>query len=90
VFGIGQVECVSYGVVCGMFYCGDSEKALINKDDHRDRELRVQLRRLVVETHLGHFFKSFPLIYAHRSNYFMHFRHLFIELLIQGGMTWAQ
>lgn len=41
--GIGQVECVSYGVVYGVSYCVGSEKALINKDDCQERELRVKL-----------------------------------------------
>jgi hypothetical protein len=51
VLGIGQLECVSYDVVCGMFYCVDSEKALINEDDRQERELRG----LVDNTHPGHF-----------------------------------
>ena len=54
-FGIGQLECVSYGIVCGMFYCVDNEKAMINEDDRQERELCVELRKLVVKTHLGHF-----------------------------------
>jgi hypothetical protein len=28
---------------------------MINKDARRDRELRVELRRLIVKTHPGHF-----------------------------------
>ena len=31
--GIGQLQCVSFGIVCGMFYYVDNEKSLINKDD---------------------------------------------------------
>jgi hypothetical protein len=55
---IGHLECVSYGVVCGMFYCVDIKKALINKDDSWVRELCVEQRKLVVETHLGRFWKK--------------------------------
>jgi hypothetical protein len=79
VLGIEQLECVSYGVVCGMFYCVDSEKTLINEDDHKDRELCI----LVVETRPRRFWKKIPLIYVQHSNYFMHFRHLFIKHIIQ-------
>ena len=53
--GIGQLECLSCGVVCSMFYCVDFEEALINDDDRQKQELRVELRRLVIETHLGCF-----------------------------------
>ena len=28
VLGIGQLECVLYGIVCSVFYCVDNEKAL--------------------------------------------------------------
>ena len=45
--GIGQLECVSYGVVCGVFYCVESEKALISEDGCR--KLRIELRKLVFE-----------------------------------------
>ena len=76
VLGIGQLECVSYDVVCGMFYCVDSEKVMINEDAPQDRELRVELRRLIVETHPGRYWNSFPLIYACRSNHFMCLRRL--------------
>ena len=38
--GIGQLVCVSYDVVCGMFYYVDCEKAMINEDDRQERELR--------------------------------------------------
>jgi len=31
--GIGQLQCVSYDIVCDMFYCLDCKKALINKED---------------------------------------------------------
>ena len=48
-------ECVSHDVVCVMFYYVDNEKALISDDDYQERELRVELLRLVVETHLGRF-----------------------------------
>ena len=51
--GIEQLECVSYSVVYGVSYYVDSEKALINDDDRQERELRVKLCRLIVETHLG-------------------------------------
>jgi hypothetical protein len=48
---IGQLECVSYGVVCGMSYYAHNEKALINKKMiERKRELRVKLHNLIVET----------------------------------------
>jgi hypothetical protein len=43
--GIGQLECVSYDVVCSMFYYVDCEKALINEDDRQKRELR----RLIIK-----------------------------------------
>ena len=59
--GIGQLECVSYDVVYGMFHCVDCENAMINKDDHQRHELRVELRKLVVETHLGRFWNGFSL-----------------------------
>ena len=49
--GIGQLECVSYDVVCGMFHCGDNEKVTINEDDRLKRQLHI----LVVETHLERF-----------------------------------
>ena len=39
--GTGQLECVSDGVVCGLFYHVDSEKALISEDDRQERELCV-------------------------------------------------
>jgi hypothetical protein len=45
---IGQLECVSYGIMCDIFYCVDSEKVLISEDNRRERELHVQLCRLVV------------------------------------------
>ena len=80
--GIGQLECVSYGVVCGLFYCADNEKVLISEDNRQEQELCVQLCRLVIETHLRHFLNVFSLIYARCSNYFMHFTCLFIERLI--------
>jgi hypothetical protein len=35
------IECVSDGVVYGMSYCVDSEKALFNEDDCQECELRV-------------------------------------------------
>ena len=81
--GVGRLECVSYGIVRGMFYCVDSEKVLISEDNRRERELYVQLCRLVVETHPGRFLNVFPLIYARCSNYFMIFMLLFIERIIQ-------
>ena len=70
---IGQLKCVSYGVVCGMFYSVDSEKALISEDDHQELELRDKLHRFVVEARLGHFWNViFSLIYAHCTYYFRH------------------
>ena len=57
--GIGQLECVSYGIVCGVFYCVDSDKALISEDDHQERELRVKLCRFVVKTCPGRFWNVF-------------------------------
>ena len=40
---------------------------MINEDDCQDRELRVELRSLIVETHHGRFWKkNSPLIYARR------------------------
>ena len=56
---IGQLECVSYDIVCGVFYYVDCERALINKDDYQNHELHIELRKLVVETHLGHFLNGF-------------------------------
>jgi hypothetical protein len=80
VLGIGQLECVSYDVVCGMFYCIDIEEVLINEDDRHDCELC----RLVVEIHPTRFLDGFsPKFYARHSNYFMPFMCLFIECLIQ-------
>ena len=73
---IGQLKCVSYGVVCAMLYCVvDSQKALISEDDCQERELHI-------ETHPGHFWKFFSLIYARYSIYFMRFIYLFIHYII--------
>ena len=69
--GIGQLECVSYGVVCGVSYCVDNEKALIIKDDCQECEMSVKLHILIIETHLGRFRKKNSLLYACRSNYFI-------------------
>ena len=78
-FGIEQLECVSYGIVCGMFYCVVNEMALINEDECHERELR----KLVVKTQPRSFWNViFSLICARYSNYFMYFRCLFIERLI--------
>ena len=44
-------SCVSYDVVCGMFYYVGCGKAPISEDDRQKRELR----RLVVQTRLGRF-----------------------------------
>ena len=44
---IAQLECVSYGVVCGVSYCFDNEKALIGKDDCHERKHRVTLHTLI-------------------------------------------
>jgi hypothetical protein len=46
---------VFHMVLCGIFHCVDSEKALINEEDRQERELHVELRMLVVETHPGRF-----------------------------------
>ena len=54
-------ESVLYGVMCGMFHCVDCEKALINEDNRQERKLRIELCRLVVETHLGCFWNVFSL-----------------------------
>jgi hypothetical protein len=78
---IGQLGCVSYELVCGVFYCVESGKAPISEDDSQERELRVELHKLVVETSPGRFWNFFLLIYVH-SNYFMRFMRLFIERLI--------
>lgn len=75
-------ESVSYGVMCGMFYYVDCEKALINEDNRQERKLRIELSRLVVKTHLGCFWNVFPLMYARCYNYFIHLMYLFIERLI--------
>ena len=80
VLKIEQLECVSYDIVCGVFYCVDNEKARINANDCHERKLRVGLRRLVIEMRLGHFQTVFfsLLNYARCSNCFMHFMRLFI------------
>lgn len=81
--GIGQMKCVPYGIVYGVSYCVDNGKALIREADHQERELCIKLHKLIVETHPGCFWNVFsPLVCARRSNYFMHFVHLFIECLI--------
>ena len=56
---IGQLECVSYGVVCGVFYYVDIEKALISTDNSQECKLRVRLHKLVVKMCLGHFWNVF-------------------------------
>jgi hypothetical protein len=53
--GIGQLECVSHGVVCDMLCCVDSEKTLINEDDHQKLVLRDKLCKLVIVTRPGRF-----------------------------------
>jgi hypothetical protein len=53
--GIGKTKCVSYGIVYGVSYYVDSEKAMISEDDRQERELCVKLRRLIDESRLGHF-----------------------------------
>ena len=65
--GIGRLKCDSYDVVCGVFYCVDGEKALINKDEHQDRKLHVKLRILVVETRLGRFWNDFFPLFKHAT-----------------------
>jgi len=50
-----KTKCVSYGIVYGVSYYVDSEKAMISEDDRQERELCVKLRRLIVESRLGHF-----------------------------------
>jgi hypothetical protein len=52
---IGQLECVLYDVVCGLFFCVDIEKAMVSVDDHQERELHIGLCRLVVKMRLGCF-----------------------------------
>jgi hypothetical protein len=59
VLGIGQLECVSYRVLCGVFYYVDSEKALINVDDCQERELRIGLGKPSSRCALGIFEKEF-------------------------------
>ena len=64
--------------LCGVFYCVDSEKVLISVDHCQERELLVELSKCVVETRPGRFQNGFFfLIYAHCSNCFMRFIHLF-------------
>ena len=60
-FGIEQLECVSYGFVCGVFYCVDNEKALIKVDDRQECELHVRLCKLIVETCPGRSWNFFCL-----------------------------
>jgi hypothetical protein len=69
------MECVSYGVVCDVFYCVDSEKVLNNKDDCQERKLCVELHILIVETCPRRFWNVclFPLVYMCRYNYYMYF-----------------
>jgi hypothetical protein len=67
VLRIGQLKCVSNDVVCGMFCCVDNEKTLINEDDRQDRELRVELCKLVVKTHHGHFWNDFSPSFMHAT-----------------------
>jgi hypothetical protein len=90
--GIGQLECVSYGVVYGVSYCVGSEKALISEDDRQEHELRVKLCKLIVKTRPGRFLNVFfplhlcmppSLFYAfrasiYRTTYFM--RHGLVAL----------
>ena len=57
--GIGQLECVSYDVVCDVFYCVNNEKALISVNDRQDRKLHVRLCKLVVKTCPRHFWNFF-------------------------------
>ena len=59
--GTEQLECVSYGIVCGVLYRVNSEKTPTNKDDRRERESCVQLHKLVADTRPGHVWNvSFP------------------------------
>ena len=53
------MECVSYGVVCGVFYCVDSENAIFSEYDNLEHELRVKLFIVVVKTRLGRFWNGF-------------------------------
>ena len=82
VLGIGKLECVSYGVVCDMFYCVDCEMALINEDDCQERDCALNCADSSSRHILGVFEKKIPLIYAHCSSYIMRCRHLFVECLI--------
>ena len=81
--GVGHLECVSYGVVYGVSNWVDSDKAMISEGDCQERELRVKLCILIVETQLGRVWNVFfPSIYARCFNWFMCFVRLFLERLI--------
>jgi hypothetical protein len=72
---IGQLECV-YMALC-VACCVESEKALINIDDHHKLKLHDKLCKLVVVTRPGRFWDIlFSLIYPGRTYAFM---HLFIK-----------
>ena len=79
---IGQLECVSYGIVCGVLYYVDSEKVQISVGDRQERKLRVRLRRFVVDTHPMRFHIVIFLIYACHSNCFMQLLFIFIKRLL--------
>ena len=68
--GIGQLECVSHGIVCDMLCCVDSEKTMINEDDHQNLTLHDKLCKLIVVTRPGRFWDVFfPLIYPGHTYY---------------------
>ena len=54
--GIGQLERVSYGVVCGISYYVDTEKASISENDCQEHKLHMKLHKLILETCLWRFF----------------------------------
>ena len=53
------LECISYGVVCGVLYCANNEKALINEDNCQEHETCVELHILIIQTRLGRFWNDF-------------------------------
>jgi len=68
---VGQLECVSNDVVCGVSYCVDNEKVFINEDECQERKLH----NLIVETRPRRFWNVFfalnlctPLNYTSRKH----------------------
>ena len=41
--GVGQLECISYDIVCGVSYCVDNEKALISEEDCQEHNIYLNV-----------------------------------------------